>query len=316
MGSSAPTMIAARQNVPELAAVPASLRPVIAPMLEPRPEDRPPSMRALLDRPKPTGAPVRSPGRWRLALLIAALLLAVAGAAYGVYFWTLPPSVKELRAQLAAATSGYQCAELNYAVGPNRSVNISGRVSTRNDLERLRREIGGMRGIAGTPNLDVHLMAWPYCEVVGLLSPLMAKPSRDAPGVGLASKADEARLGECLLLDVVAPSFDSFIYVDYFDAEGDVLHLLPNQWEPLNLKPVRNHFTLGQSSRMPGCWRFGGATGEQFISLIAAKKPLFPEGRPDTENARDYLASLSNAINELPQGAGAAAVLFFNLRDR
>src|SRR5215471_13474536 len=48
MGNSAPTMIAARQRVPDLSEVPASLRPVIAPMLNPRPDDRPSSMRALL----------------------------------------------------------------------------------------------------------------------------------------------------------------------------------------------------------------------------------------------------------------------------
>src|SRR6266446_5685960 len=50
MGNSAPTMIAARQRVPDLSEVPASLRGVIAPMLEPRPDDRPPSMRALLSK--------------------------------------------------------------------------------------------------------------------------------------------------------------------------------------------------------------------------------------------------------------------------
>src|SRR6516162_1119114 len=68
MGSSAPTMIAARQRVPDLSAVPASLRPVIAPMLEPRPEDRPPSMRALLDSLS-TG-PVVKPAKRRRALAI------------------------------------------------------------------------------------------------------------------------------------------------------------------------------------------------------------------------------------------------------
>jgi esterase/lipase superfamily enzyme len=48
MGSSMPTMIAARQRIPDLSEVPASLRPIISPMLEPRPDDRPPSMRVLL----------------------------------------------------------------------------------------------------------------------------------------------------------------------------------------------------------------------------------------------------------------------------
>jgi hypothetical protein len=117
------------------------------------------------------------------------------------------------------------------------------------------------------------------------------------------------------MLDVVTPSFDSYIYVDYFDAEGEVLHLLPNRWDVFNLKPPRNHFTLGKPPQIANCWRLGGATGEQLISLVAARKPLFPEGRPDTESARDYIANLSTAINAVPQGGSAAATLFFNLRD-
>src|SRR5262249_51971721 len=136
-----------------------------------------------------------------------------------------------------------------------------------------------------------------------------------APSLALASKTDEARIGDCLMLDVVTPKFDSYLYVDYFDAEGQVLHLLPNRWDVLNIKPPRNHFTLGRSLQLPDCWRLGGTTGDQFISLVAAKKPLFPSQRPDTENARDYIASLSNAINASAGGNSAASVLFFNLRE-
>src|ERR1700731_2930853 len=80
MGPSPATVIAARQRLPDLAAVPASLRPVIEPMLQPRPEDRPASMRELLvavnAEPPPaarTRAPAapRAPRNWRRALLIA-----------------------------------------------------------------------------------------------------------------------------------------------------------------------------------------------------------------------------------------------------
>jgi serine/threonine protein kinase len=60
MGNSPPTAIAARQRVPDLTEVPASLRPVIAPMLEPRPHDRLPSLRALSsDEGAASDAPTR-----------------------------------------------------------------------------------------------------------------------------------------------------------------------------------------------------------------------------------------------------------------
>jgi Protein kinase domain len=314
MGNTVPTMIAARQRVPDLSEVPASLRPVIAPMLEPRPEDRPPSMRALLESPKLATAPERRWPKARLAIMIGALLLLAVPAGLGLYFWTSPPSVEELSAHLAAATAGYQCAALNYSVSPDRTAVLSGHVANETDLQRLRQEVDGIRGFAGTPGFGVWLMIWPYCEADALLTPVMAQPSQDAPRITLASKTDQAHIGDCLMLDVVAPGFDSYVYVDYFAAEGSVLHLLPNRWDIFNLKPPRNHFTLGRPAQAPDCWRLGGATGEQLITLIAAKKPLFPDGRPDTENARDYLASLSDVIKATPQGDSAASLLFFNLR--
>jgi hypothetical protein len=314
MGSSAPSMIAARQQVPDLSAVPASLRPIIAPMLEPDPQDRPPSMRALLDDRNVATVPGARRLQPRLAFGIAALLLAVLAVGAARYFWTSPPSIEELRAQVAAATAGYQCAAVDYVVAPDRSVTFSGHVATESDLQRLRNDVDGIRGISGAANFDVRLMVRPYCEVAALLAPLTAQLGRDAPRIALATKANEARIGDCLMLDVIAPSFDSYVYVDYFDAEGEVLHLFPNRWDVLNIKPPRNHFILGKPAQTADCWRLSGPAGEQLISLIGAKKPLFPTGRPDTENARDYLASLSNAMKAVPQGESAAALLFFGLR--
>ena len=216
-----------------------------------------------------------------------------------------------LSAQVAIATAGYQCAALNYTVGADRSLALSGHLATQDDIDRLKRAIDRIRGISGTPAFNVRLMIWPYCEVIGLLTPLLNLPTHDAPTLAFSSKVEEARLGECLMLDVVTPSFDSYVYIDYYAAEGEVLHLLPNRRELFNLRPPRNHFILGKSD----CWRLSGTTGQQFISLVAAKKPLFPEQRHDTEGARDYIASLASALSATAQGESVASVLFFNLRD-
>ena len=64
-----------------------------------------------------------------------------------------------------------------------------------------------------------------------------------------------------------------------------------------------------------GIWMPRALAGEQLINPVAAKKPLFSNRRPDIETGRDYIASLSTAINAVPQGGSAAATLFFNLRD-
>src|SRR5215471_7934666 len=162
MGSTAPTMIAARQKVPDLSEVPAVLRPVIARMLEPRPDDRPPSMRALLREPK-----TRRLSDWRSlygqrTLVMGGVLLSLLAASVGLYFSVRPPSLEALSAQVAIATAGYQCAALNYTVGADRSLALSGHLAAEADVDRLKRAIEGIRGISGTPAFNVRLMIWPY----------------------------------------------------------------------------------------------------------------------------------------------------------
>ena len=305
MGSSPSTVIAARQRVPDLSAVPAPLRSVIAPMLEPRPQDRPASMRELLreaKRPKRHGLGLIGGGVLLAALLAGVLAVLVPRAP--------PPSPDELRTNVAAILSGYRCASLDAVVAADRSVRLTGYAATANDIKRLGHEISEVRGI-GLVSTEIGLRIWPYCEVVALLNPVLEAKGGVAPVLALASGIGEAHIGERLALDVQAPEFDSYIYIDYFDAEGEVLHLFPNRRDPLNFKPKRNRISFQPGS----CWILSGSTGEQLVSMVAAARPLFSGERPEVEKAGDYLASLSDAIRKSPKTGIAASVLFFDLRE-
>ncbi len=319
MGSSPSSVIAARQRVPDLSALPASLRPVIAPMLEPRPENRPASMRALIGvgRPPPPAPDAPDQGRKpsraaRLALIGTAVVAVAALAAVAVYFhpWSPAVSRKQLQAEIAAVVSQYHCAALDYTVGADRAVGLSGFAATPGDLEKLRREVAGLRGV-GRVNFGVALRVWPYCEVAALLDPIIQGAAGHPPGLALASGGNEAFVGERLALDARMADFDGYAYIDYFDAEGDVLHLMPNERERLNFKPKRNPIVF-----LPrNCWTLGGAAGEQLVTMIASTKQLFPQDRPEIEKASEYLSALSEALGKAPAGSRGAAMLFFNLSD-
>jgi hypothetical protein len=318
MGNSAPTMIAARQHVPDLSEVPAPLRPVIARMLEPRPDNRPPSMRALLSGR--ISQPLLSSKMhlvWWAALAATALVAAFV-AALIVLRWAIPPpSIEEVRTQIAAAASEYRCASLDYTVNPDHSVQLSGFAPTQGDIDRLRSavdKIGGIKKLV----FDVGLRVWPYCEAVALLQPVMKRTPAPAPSLALVPPGPGAHIGDALVIDTRAPSFDGYIYVDYFvDADGDVVHLFPNPKDlELVIRPARSRRALGKPP-FNRCWTLGGNTGEQqLITLIAATKPLFRDQPDEQENARDYLPRLSEAIKNLPEGSSkAAALLFFQLLD-
>ena len=317
MGNSAPTMIAARQHVPDLSEVPASLRPVIARMLEPGPDNRPPSMRALLSG-RISQPLLSSKMHLVWAALAATALVAAFVAALIVLRWAIPPpSIEEVRTQIAAAASEYRCASLDYTVNPDHSVQLSGFAPTQGDIDRLRSavdKIGGIKKLV----FDVGLRIWPYCEAVALLQPVMKRTPAPAPSLALVPPGPGAHIGDALVIDTRAPSFDGYIYVDYFvDADGDVVHLFPNPKDlELVIRPARSRRALGKPP-FNRCWTLGGNTGEQqLVTLIAATKPLFRDQPDEQENARDYLPRLSEAIKNLPEGSSkAAALLFFQLLD-
>jgi hypothetical protein len=324
MGASPATVIAARQRLPDLSAVPASLRPVIEPMLQPRPEDRPSSMRELLEatakaepspgRARAPAAP-RAPRNWLRPSLIAAGAVIIVGAAVAAAMLRVSapsgPSVEALQRQLAGATAGYQCAALDVSVSPDREIRVSGHLATSQELDRLRRDISAIAG-TGPLSFDVGLMGWPYCEVAAMLTPLLGQPVRDAPTLALTG--NELRIGDRLTVDVRAPGFDGYLYIDYFNTEGEVLHLFPSGRDRLNLRPSRNHFVLGCPPLLT-THTLDSKPGRELVSLVATSKPLFSDPRPGIEQARDYLTNLSEALERLPSGKTAGAMLFFELRE-
>lgn len=320
MGATPPAAIAARQKPPDLSAVPAPLRAAIAPLLAPDPEDRPASVRSLLGG----GAAAASrPGRshasrsGRIGWIIAAgggvAAMLLVGAVLFAVFRGGPASAPlpdELRARLAAATAHFNCGAVSHALMPDRSVRLTGHVATAEDLMRLRREVAAIPGI-GQPVYDVRLMGRPHCEAAALLAPLADAAARDGLAVAFAGKTAQAHIGERPALDVRAPGFDSYLYIDYFDSGGEVLHLFPNARDRFNLRPWRNHFVLFKSP----LWTVCGNVGQQLVTMIAAAKPIFPARRPDVEDAGEYLAVLGEALKKIPAEQRAATTLFFDLRE-
>ena len=345
MGMSPASVIMARQKVPNLTALPASLQPVIGHMLQPQPEDRPASIRAVLEEAglrsgsrsfKESPAPVSSahqpsasaagapsealdqtrPGRFsakpaRLALAAAGSIVAV-GAILGFIAFGPQlgaPSLKQMRSDLGVAATGYKCADLAYWVHPDRTVNMSGFVSSDQDLSRLRQAVAEVPGIQKL-EFDVRLRTWPNCEALSLLKPHLAKGT-EAPHAALLTPESDRYANQNLVLDVRSPQFDSSIYVDYFTPAGDVIHLFPNKNNPIAVRPALNHFVLGRPP-MKGCWTFREGAGEQLIAVIAAAQRLFDNPPPTSESAKEYLARLARALQG-SSGQLTATMLFFEL---
>ena len=348
MGSDMASRYIARQSVPDLSGLSQRLRPLIGWMLEPDPQKRPQTMRTLLEEvDRMTAVPTRLGGslapagsrpaapvsavpvttsdrksrsswltpRW-LALAGGAVIVVAAAAVGGTILALRPssPSADTIRANIADTVAGFQCADVSFSVGSDRVATLSGFVSTEDDLKLLTQHVPAIQGIAGS-HMNVRLRAWPYCAAAAILKPIVSRsPGPSAPELTLASAQSVARLGAPLALDVRAPAFDGYAYIDYYNTSGQVTHLFPNDKDTLNFRPARNDFIVGRPPQvgMQRCWALSGDTGEQLVTYIASREPLFPASRPSRENAQDYLTALGHAVTGGEKQV--ARLLFFDLQ--
>lgn len=119
-----------------------------------------------------------------------------------------------------------------------------------------------------------------------------------------------------LYFDLTAPDYDAYIYVDYFDADGNVLHLSPNDQIAQQLIPAKSVFRVG--ARAPedaGLQIFiGPPYGQEISAAFAASVPLYNTPRPLIEPAAAYLdwlkANVATARDTNPDFKGEWVYFF------
>ncbi len=336
MGSSLSSVFEARQKVPDLSKLPAELRGDIAAMLQPKPEDRPQSMQQLVGagagtarlgggaaRPKAApGDRAASGGRQgasALVITVAAVSFAVVvllGAAYFLLFPSrpstgpeianLPPRAvnpAELADQVSRAVASFQCAEVKPSLIGEQDVRLTGFVSSNDELGSLRTATSSVANVGSIDASGVGIYPLSHCKLVKLINETAA-PSSALPAPRLQFNNPDLvyKGGDTLIVNAGGTAaYNGYLYVDYLDNEGNVVHMLPMQLHPDNRMKAGQVITLGTQSE-------GGKAGERvyqieapygpnLIVAIASPKPLFKKARVDEqESAELYLSALAQEL--------------------
>lgn len=106
--------------------------------------------------------------------------------------------------------------------------------------------------------------------------------------------------GDLLSLDMTAPDYDAFIYLDYFDAEGTVLHLEPNEFAPLRQANAQTAQQIGAKTMQDTGLKLviSPPYGQEIAVAFAASEPLYDGLRPIQEPAAEYLAWLKSRVEQ------------------
>ena len=220
-----------------------------------------------------------------------------------------------LRSAIARATEGYSCAAIETEIAADGAVAVAGFVSSDADLARLQTALDGIGGIDNL-TVDAQVHPWPYCQALGLLNGL---PSEVATPPGLAPNKDslEYREGDPLIVTgTMTADYGGYLYVDYIDSAGNVVHLLPTPQRPDNSVAAGESVILGtdpaEAERGERYYVMGPPFGRNMLIAMATEEPLFPGPRPEVEDARRYFSDLETALNAVGS-SGAATHLFLTL---
>lgn len=103
-----------------------------------------------------------------------------------------------------------------------------------------------------------------------------------------------------LSFDITGPEYPSYIYVDFFDAGGNVIHIAPNDRKPLRQHEADAPYRIG--TRTPSeqglHMVIAPPYGQEIVVAFAASDPLYEGLRPIIEPAAPYLEWLKLRVTE------------------
>lgn len=167
-------------------------------------------------------------------------------------------------------------------------------------LAALQAQVGG--SIPVTDN--ILILPRPQCEALAAISNAGLPQSTEALTNPLIVGADaHARVFSYVrdndfAFTMQAPDYDAYVYVDYFMADGNVLHLLPNEYLPDERRVAKSVVEIGQDPCIdyPFCIKVAPPFGQEIAAAFASSVPLFEGLRPIVEPAGPYLEELTARI--------------------
>jgi serine/threonine protein kinase len=219
---------------------------------------------------------------------------------------------KTIELQIKQTLKGYQCAAVTSDVGDDGRVELDGLLSSEDDLAVLQQATAGIPGVLLSNHVAVSGAT--QCEAASLLRNTATSVNQPPGPLLRFNHSNRTYRGEdILIVDATAtPQFSGYLYVDYFDADGNVVHMLPTPPHAKNAMKAGETVTLGAPKE-------GGKTGARvyeisepfgpaLVTAISSPKPLFPPRVQEMESATSYLAVLNRALKAATAGPDSAVV--------
>ncbi len=215
---------------------------------------------------------------------------------------TVPPRTAvnpgDISLGIAEALGGLECAFVEPALTTDARVILSGFVASDGDRDKVSRAIAEIAGISGVDTRQLSVFPPPFCRLISTLERATPADLASLHGVTIELNKPEHQYheGEQLKVTVAASRLRAgYLYVDYLDSAGTVVHLLPSEEPKGNAVSPGQQLILGPYDIVP-------PHGRSLVTAIWVPHRLFDEMRPDEESLSDYLPALGAALNSIRAG--------------
>ena len=190
------------------------------------------------------------------------------------------------------------------ATAKDGTVSIRGYAKSMSDVSRLRNQLM-LRDDVTEVDAKVRSISENDCKMIGFFDPYVTANRDSGFGLSIATRNPEGEFveKERLVVDLQSPSYESYVYVDYFALDGSVVHLFPNPKMRQNRIRAGATLTLGEAGSAKQ-WAIERPFGTEMIVVLASPVPLFDSPRPEFENRLDYLSALGRGLQRAARGGG------------
>jgi len=210
-----------------------------------------------------------------------------------------------LRDGISATLSAVPCARLQTSFDPETgSIELRGHLPDDGLRAPVLAALQAQVGSALPVRDRLRLLPRPQCQVLGAIAETGLAQSTEQEtnprvvGPDTFVRDYDLKAGQQLVFDMTAPDYPAVIYVDYFDAEGNVLHMQPNDQVPAVVSAPKSALAVGQSAPGVPALRLivGPPFGQEIAVAFATSVPLYDGVRPTVEPAGPYLGFLAAKI--------------------
>jgi hypothetical protein len=227
---------------------------------------------------------------------------------------------------LSSVLSSVPCARLQAEFNPETgNLELRGHVPDAADrapiLKALQAQLGDGIKVAD----GMLILPSPQCGALSGIADVGLPQSTDQNtnprviGADAQARAYDYSTGQTIQLDIGAPDYDAYLYVDYFDAGGQVIHFIPNDSAALSLVPARTTRKIALVAHGQPV-TVGPPYGQEIATAFAASTPLYDGLRPLSEPAAPYLEWLKGRVAEArarnPDFKGEWVYFFVSTQER